>query len=714
MIKNKSDANQELKDLRNENARLKDALDEKILEIKEYEDQILSQGRSFATLNNYSLDLATKTEEEIYTFISHQFKSIFRVKEVWISIYDEKEKVLILRGTTLSENDNTAIVKKLGRSILGFKTPITPEIYKTLIDSGVGEQCSLFDISFGNIPNLLSETLERLFGIGWFQGVTLMDKGQLYGALVVAGFKGQHALVKEELKTFTEITSNILRRRQVESSLLKSESKFREFSDLLPQLIFETDMEGKITFINEFGLNLLGYPGEKLQTQADIFSFIDPSSKQAIFEGFQNTISGSEPIPKEYLAVRKDGKTMPILMHAVLYYENDEPRGIRGTGVDVTELREAQEMLSLERTLLRSLIDNLPDRIYAKDASSRFIICNEALVKRMGRDSADEIIGKSDMELLDSERAMIYLDDEQNIIKTGIPLVNKEETVLYKNGQLRYSLSTKIPLRNSRGEIVGIVGIGRDITERKLLEIEAANKNEQLQKIIADRDKFFSIIAHDLKSPFNYFLGFTELISDQIDSMPQEKIREIASNMRKSAVNLYSLLENLLEWSKMQRGLIDFKPQEFNLLGKTRECVDLINGPANKKNIIISLNVSENLFVTADNHMFDAIIRNLVSNAIKFSNHGGKIVVSGKALNNSVVEISVSDNGIGMDNEIVGNLFIRNDKSRRKGTDAEPSTGLGLLLCKEFVEKHGGKIRVTSETGKGSIFAFTLNSLIKV
>lgn len=709
---NNSDIIKELNHLRDENARLKGALDEKILKIKEFEDQILIQSKSFTILNKYSIALANQSEEEIYTFISNQFKSIFRVKEVWISIYDEKNQELILKGTTLSEKENNILVKKLGRSILGYRTPVSPDVYKTMIDLGVGEPSSLYDISFGNIPKLLSSSLERLFGIGWFQGVTLTEKGKLYGGLVVAGFKGQPALIKEELKTFTDITSNVLKRMNIESKLLKSESKFREFSELLPQLVFETDLNGSITFINEYGLNLLGYSRDELHTKVDVFSLIDSGSKQSAVEGFKNTLRGSGPIPQEYKVVRKDGNVVPILMHAVLFFENDEPQGIRGTGVDVSELRQAQEMLSIERNLLRSLIDNLPDRIYAKDSLSRFIICNEALVKRMGRESADEIIGKSDMQLLDRESAVSYLNDEQNIIKTGIPMLNKEEEVLFKNGQLRYSLSTKLPLRNSHGEIIGIVGIGKDITDRKLLEIEAANKNEQLQKIITDRDKFFSIIAHDLKSPFNYFLGFTELISDQIDTMPHEKIREITTNMRKSAVNLYTLLENLLEWAKMQRGQIEFNPREFGLYDKIRESVNLISGPAIKKDIIISLEISENMVVTADNHMFDAIIRNLVSNAIKFSNHEGKIVISG-ALSGSIVEISVSDNGIGMDEKLVSNLFSGNDKTRRKGTDDEPSTGLGLLLCKEFVEKHGGKIRVDSQEGKGSTFTFTLLGFIR-
>lgn len=595
MINNNSEAIQDLQRLKEENVRLRKAVDEKNHKIKGFEDQVLSQSSTFSILYNYSIDLANKCEEEIYTFISSRFKSFFDVKEVWISIYDEKDKVLILKGTTLTKEDNIIIVKKLGRNILGFRTPVPDADYRAMIESGVGEPSSLHEISFGNIPLLISRALERLFNVGWLQGVALTDKGKLYGALVVAGYKNQEPLSKEKLKAFTEITSNVLRRKQ-----------------------------------------------------------------------------------------------------------------------DLTELREAKEMLSLERNLLRSLIDNLPDRIYAKDASCRFIICNEALVKRMGKDSADEIIGKSDKELMDKESALISLADEQNIIKTGIPQINKEERVLFKNGQLRYSLSTKIPLRNSNNEIVGIVGIGRDITKRKLLEIEAANKNEQLQKIIADRDRFFSIIAHDLKSPFNYFLGFTELISDQIDSMSKDKIKEIAINMRRSAVNNYSLLENLLEWSKMQRGLFDFKPQEFYLLDRTRECVGMIIGPANKKGIAINVDVPNNLVVIADNHMFDAIIRNLVSNAIKFSNRGGNIVISAYADNDSMVEIRVSDNGIGMDDEIVGNLFIRNDKTRRKGTDDEPSTGLGLLLCKEFIEKHGGKIWVNSQSGKGSTFAFSINGRIKV
>jgi len=699
---------EEIGTLRDENLRLKRELEEKTVILSDLKEKLNIQSKSFTELNNYSFELANQSDDEVFAFIVNRFKSFFDVKEVWISIYDEKNRELILKATTLSEQDNLKVVKRLGTEMLGFKTPVSPQVYKTLIDMGIGEPSSLHEISFGSIPVLISSSLEKIFRVGWFQGVTLTDKGKLFGGLVVAGYLKQNPLQKEELKTFTEITSNVLRRRQVEKELFLSEAKFREFSDLIPQLIFEANVKGGITFVNQFGLNLLGYTREDFQSGLNVFDLIPESDYNSVEESFRNSLAGSGPVPREFGVIRKDGIIIPLLLHAVAYTEKNEVRGIRGTGMDISEIREAKELLSIERNLLRALIDNIPDRIYAKDKSSRFIICNEALVKRMGKDTADEVIGKSDLELLERERAMGYLADEQNIIRTGIPVINKEETVVFRSGQLRWSLSTKVPLRNSHGEIVGIVGIGRDITERKIAETELENKNLLLQKIIAERDKLFSIIAHDLKSPFNYFLGFTELISDQIDSMSPEKIKELTSTMKKSAVNLYSLLENLLEWAKMQRGQMEFKPEKFALGEKVKTCVDLIAGPAAKKNISVSYDIPGDLSIVADSHMFDAIIRNLVSNAIKFTRHGGKIFISGSAGENGKVEIMVSDTGIGMDSEMLSNLFVANDLTRRKGTDAEPSTGLGLLLCKEFVEKHGGSITVKSDEGKGSTFIISL------
>jgi PAS domain S-box-containing protein len=704
----------ELLKLQIENARLKKNLEEHIIKISETEELLLKRSRSFAILNKYSLDLANQADEEIYSFIASQFKSFFSVKEVWLSIFDEKDSVLILKATTLTENDNSKIVRILGRKILGQRTVVTNEQREIMIGIGVGEPSSLNEITFGQIPVFIGSGIERLFGFGWFQGVILTDKGKLYGGLVVAGYSGQAKLQKDELQTFTEITSNILRRLQAEKKLVASELRFRELSDLLPQLVFEADIQGNITFINQFGLKMLGYSRVDLDLGLNINNLIISDERDSVFSKTGSVNVDAKPAPREINIIRKDGKQIPLFLHASLYTDKDQVKGIRGTGVDITELQETKEILSAERNLLRTLINNIPDRIYAKDIESRFIICNDALVKRMGKKSPDEVLGKSDLDLLPREIAMNYLAEEEIIIRTGNPIFHKEETRTTPSGQPSWSLFTKVPLRNSRGEITGIVGITRDITARKFAELEVERKNEQLEKIIAEKDKFFSIVAHDLRGPFNYFLGFTEIISDELDSMSTQKIREITLGMRKSASQLYSLLENLLEWSKMQQGHIQFTPQKFRLFDKVTGCVELISGPAIKKQIEIIFNIPSNIDVTADPHMFEEIVRNLVSNSIKFTPQGGKIIISGSETSEHTTEIKVSDSGIGMNPEMVKSLFKLNAQNRRKGTEGEESTGLGLILCKEFIEKHHGKLRVESEVGKGSSFSFTIPAGVEI
>jgi len=231
---------------------------------------------------------------------------------------------------------------------------------------------------------------------------------------------------------------------------------------------------------------------------------------------------------------------------------------------------------------------------------------------------------------------------------------------------------------------------------------------DDLKEANAAKDKFFSIIAHDLRGPFSGFLGLTEIMAEELRSLSISQIQEFSVDMRKSATNLYRLLENLLQWSKMQQGSIPFNPELLQLRLVVDECFAMATETAKNKGIEIAYDISDDLKVFADSNILQTIIRNLVSNAMKFTPKGGKISVSAKATKNKSVEISVKDTGIGMTSEMVNNLFRLDVKTNRKGTDGEPSSGLGLLLCKEFVEKHGGKIWIESEEGKGSTFYFTI------
>jgi two-component system sensor histidine kinase/response regulator len=382
--------------------------------------------------------------------------------------------------------------------------------------------------------------------------------------------------------------------------------------------------------------------------------------------------------------------------------------GTFGISRDITIRKKIEKELAAERNLLRKLIDNMPDRIYAKDLNGRFIVCNDALVRRMRMKSVDDIIGKSDFDLLPHDLAAHYFEDEQKIITSGQPLINHEESMGNVDGTLRWNLTSKVPLRDAKDKIIGIVGIGRDITDRKLAEEEITLKNELLQTINAEKDKFFSIIAHDLKGPLSAFLGATQILSDEIHNMSLEDIREITINMKDSASNLYGLLENLLEWSRLKRGLMDFNPEILKVTRVIIQSIEVLKESARKKNITINFSIPEDFEIFADLHMLETVIRNLVSNAIKFTPVHGEMIISADKKPDQTIEINVIDSGIGMSPELRGRLFHISEKTSRQGTEGEPSTGLGLLLCKEFIERHNGKMRVTSEQGKGSTFTIII------
>ncbi len=237
---------------------------------------------------------------------------------------------------------------------------------------------------------------------------------------------------------------------------------------------------------------------------------------------------------------------------------------------------------------------------------------------------------------------------------------------------------------------------------------ERLRKSEaNLKELNATKDKFFSIIAHDLKNPLHILLLTSDILAQNFESYSPEKIKVYILNMNKSSKSLANLLENLLNWSRAQLGTIEYKPEKLNLYDVVQEVLSPLWGNAEKKDVSISTDLDENLHVNADKNMIALVIRNLVSNAIKFTQHGGNIQLQAN-LNNSQVEIEVQDSGIGIPDEDIPKLFRIDVQHTTTGTDNEQGTGIGLILCKEFVEKHGGKIWAESEQGKGSKFKFTV------
>lgn len=247
-----------------------------------------------------------------------------------------------------------------------------------------------------------------------------------------------------------------------------------------------------------------------------------------------------------------------------------------------------------------------------------------------------------------------------------------------------------------------------DITQQKQADTDLILKNQELEKLIVQKDKFFSIIAHDLRGPFNGFLGLTEIIAWELSSLKTDEIQKMGETMWYSATNLFKLLENLLQWSQMEQGLIPFNPGVFRLLPFAEESLTSEFQTAENKEIDVVIDIPYDIFVLADAKMLRSILSNLYSNAIKFTRKRGNIIISARYSNIDRVEIAIKDTGIGMSKDIQNKLFHLNEQINRKGTNGELSTGLGLFLCKEFIVKHNGTIRIESEEEKGTTFSFTI------
>lgn len=231
--------------------------------------------------------------------------------------------------------------------------------------------------------------------------------------------------------------------------------------------------------------------------------------------------------------------------------------------------------------------------------------------------------------------------------------------------------------------------------------------NEQLLKANQEKDKFFSIIAHDLRNPFIGIASLSKIMKDQLKELGQPELEEFADEINKAASNAYNLLKNLLNWARSATGRMEFDPAPVGLYEMVDEAMALQREIAASKGIQLINNTDAKAMATADREMLNVVVRNLLSNAVKFTKSGGSVTASSTMGKNEIC-LHISDTGIGMNEKMIADLFRLDASTGRKGTGGEPSSGLGLILCKEFVERNAGTIHVQSEVGKGSTFSICL------
>ena len=372
----------------------------------------------------------------------------------------------------------------------------------------------------------------------------------------------------------------------------------------------------------------------------------------------------------------------------------------------IVELKRQNEILKLHSFIQKekrreyyynSILNNIGDPVFVKDDQSRLLMVNDAFCEIFNL-QRDQIIGKTLSEDVSPEERDSFLKIDKQVLENGIENIN-EESLTVRGGETRIITTKKTRFLDADNKKY-LVGVIHDITERKKTE-------NSLKELIATRDKLFSIIAHDLRSPFNSIIGFSELLKENSNDILLEDSEQYIKIINSAAKNTLILLDNLLNWAKSQTGQLSFNPEKILFSEVAQEIITLSKSIAKSKNIALECSCTDNIEIYVDVNMLNTVLRNLISNAIKFTNVGGHIKVSA-ALKQDHVEITISDNGIGIPKEKRNELFSIASNTTTPGTADENGSGLGLVLCKEFIQKNNGDIWVESEENKGSNFIFTL------
>jgi PAS domain S-box-containing protein len=452
---------------------------------------------------------------------------------------------------------------------------------------------------------------------------------------------------------------------------------------------------------------MIGYTQEELLNRAwaDCTHPDDIAFNEEVINNILSDVRQSDRWEKRYL--HKDGSTIWVDIHTYLFRDtNDNPLYFVTTVNDITKRRSIEEALAESEERFRTLIRQMNEGVAIIDPSGLFMYTNPAaeFILGVGKDSltgsdARNILGNDLIEKIQHETDQCK-PGEKKIFEYEFTFTCCNEKILAASATPRLKEQKKVET----------FILFRDITANRKAEDEIRQQNEKLKLSNAEKDKFFAILAHDLRSPLSTFLGLAEVMAEDINSMSKSEVEEISKSLCLSASNLFQLLENLLEWSILRRGNSEYHPQPMNLNQVILRSMEPFQETARRKNITLRTELDKSFHVISDLKMTETIFRNLISNALKYTRTGGSVILAARQASPDVTEVRVTDTGIGMDKELLSKLFTVNEQVSRKGTDGEASSGLGLLICKEFIDLQGGKIWAESEENKGSTFYFTLKN----
>lgn len=501
------------------------------------------------------------------------------------------------------------------------------------------------------------------------------------------------------------IVTDISEQKIADEELRKSEIKFQTIFMLSVDAI-GVSKNGINILVNPAFLNLFGYESYEEVIGKPETILMSPDEKDKIQE-YTKKRSAGEHAPPSYTTkgVKKDGTVFSLEVHVTSYEVENEVYSI-AIMRDITKLEIAQKALRESEENYRTLVNTSPDAIVVTDTKHNITLVNQSALDMFGYKNSDKIIGRQYFDFISSKDIAKAKQISKNIYKKNF--ITNTEFLMFKRDRSEFpaDLSASV-IKDYNGKPKGVVTIIRDITKRKQDEYHLRKYAEEQAELNATKDKFYSIIAHDLKSPFQTLLGYSDMLRSYVKDLSPEKIYDYSDNIYKATTETYSLLENLLQWTGSQTGRIKANPEIIYVIELFYSIIKSFKEISKKKGIILYSNVIGDIFIYADRNMITTILRNLVSNAIKFTNRDGQVVLDAKEYENHVI-ITVKDTGIGISKENIRKLFKIGSTYSTKGTEKEKGTGLGLIICKEFAEKNNGNLIVESYPGKGSTFMLKL------
>lgn len=498
------------------------------------------------------------------------------------------------------------------------------------------------------------------------------------------------------------INFDISDRKNTEKALLQSEERFRAAfqQDNSVKMIINPE-DGRILEANRAAERFYGYShGEFIHLN---IKDINVLNDEEVHLQMKDALHGN----KTYFNFKhklKNDEIRDVEVYTTVIEYNGK-KHLFSTIYDITSKLQAQEALKKSEEKYRKLITGMNDGVMLLDHNGKVVSTNPAAQNILGT-SSDDIIKNypkdTGINYIYENGTFFPVEEHPATItlKTGKAIHNKILGLKAGNDRVKWLSINSEPLVFSEQDQRFAMITFSDVTSIKETEQKLRDSN-------ATKDKFFSIIAHDLINPFNTLLGFSKLLQENLAEKKTDNLFKYSTLIHESLQQTYNLLVNLLEWSRAQSGKISFKPGELSLLNLVNDVFTLNNFIASRKNITFTYETEQDFRLFADQNMLLTILRNLTSNAVKYSHEHGRVKIDAKK-DNQMIIISVRDNGVGMDKEAIKKLFRIDSQLSKPGTANEKGTGLGLIICKDFVEYHGGKLWVDSELGKGTVFSFSI------